>query len=184
MVGGSLYWWNEGSLDGTGATTTKLHRLDAWDGVPTIVSNIDATGDAVYCLRNLDGKLLYTSSVTNQLYLYDYRQPNYDPEKNPDVMEVEFRTRAEIEADNTGVANPVVENNKVYINPNPVTDSFRVYSDEDVTAVRVYNLAGGLVISVNAPADNTVDASALTSGVYMVAVSCGARDYMVKMIVK
>ncbi len=184
VVGGSLYWWNEGSLDGTGATTTKLHRLDAWDGVPTIVSNIDATGDAVYCLRNLDGKLLYTSSVTNQLYLYDYRQPNYDPEKNPDVMEVEFRTRAEIEADNTGVANPVVENNKVYINPNPVTDSFRVYSDEDVTAVRVYNLAGGLVISVNAPADNTVDASALTSGVYMVAVSCGARDYMVKMIVK
>lgn len=78
----------------------------------------------------------------------------------------------------------MVENNKVYINPNPVTDSFRVYSDEDVTAVRVYNLAGGLVISVNAPADNTVDASALTSGVYMVAVSCGARDYMVKMIVK
>lgn len=42
VAGGSLYWWNEGSLDGTGATDTKLIRLDSKDSTPVIVSNIDA----------------------------------------------------------------------------------------------------------------------------------------------
>lgn len=98
VVGGSLYWWNEGNIDGTTATDTKLHRLDKWDGVPTIVSNIDANGDKVYGLRNLAGDLLYTSAVNNQLYCYHYRQEGYDPTKNPDVMEPEYRTRAEIAA--------------------------------------------------------------------------------------
>ena len=61
VCGGSLYWWNEGSMDGTGATNTRLVRLNAWDAVPEIITNIDAGGDQVYCLRNMDGSLLFTS---------------------------------------------------------------------------------------------------------------------------
>ena len=63
VCGGSLYWWNEGSLNGTGATNTKLIRLDKWDGTPEIVSNIDAEGDKVFGLRNLNGELLFSSAV-------------------------------------------------------------------------------------------------------------------------
>lgn len=105
VVGGSLYWWNEGSLDGTTATNTKLNRLDKWDGTPEIVSNIDANGDKVYGLRNLNGDLLFTSAVNNQVYVHHYRQEGYDPTKNPDVMEPEYRTRKEIADDNSSVIN-------------------------------------------------------------------------------
>ena len=112
VAGGSLYWWNEGSLDGSGATNTKLHRLDSKDGTPVIVSNIDGNGDKVYGLRNLNGDLLYTSSVNNQLYSYHYRQPGYDATKNPDVMEPEYRTRAEIAGGvGSGVADVEADSN-------------------------------------------------------------------------
>ena len=46
VAGGSLYWWNEGNMDGTTATDTKLIRLDKWDGVPQIVSVIKYTACA------------------------------------------------------------------------------------------------------------------------------------------
>ncbi len=111
-VGGSLYWWNEGNLDGTTATDTKLIRLDKKDGIPVVVSDIDANGDKVYCLRNLNGDLLFTSAVNNQLYCYHYRQEGYDPTVNPDNMEIEFRTRAEIAADEAGLTTTAADEYK------------------------------------------------------------------------
>lgn len=183
VAGGSLYWWNEGSLDGTSATDTKLHRLDKWDGIPTIVSNIDANGDKVYGLRNLNGDLLYTSAVNGQLYIYHYRQEGYDPKKNPDVMEIEYRTRKEI-GDPSGNTPISIENLTPFISPNPVEDQFKINTEEEVIAVRIYSLAGSLVKTVNRPANNIVNASDLVAGTYLVAVKCPAREYKVKMIVK
>lgn len=185
VVGGSLYWWNEGSLDGTTATNTKLIRLDKFDGTPEIVSNIDANGDKVYGLRNLNGDLLFTSAVNNQLYLYHYRQPGYDPAKNPDKMEPEYRTRKEIAEGGSGIAETFVPDaSGVTISPNPVVESFRVNAPETVSSVKIYNLAGAMVQSVDAPADNIVTIGDLNSGIYLVSVACGGNRYVVKMIVK
>lgn len=185
VVGGSLYWWNEGNLDGTTATNTKLIRLDKFDGTPEIVSNIDANGDKVYGLRNLNGDLLFTSAVNNQLYHYHYRQPGYDPTKNPDNMEVEYRTRKEIAEGGSGIAETTaLQSQKVTISPNPVVESFRINAPDAVSSVQIYSLSGALVQTVDAPADNVVTIGDLSAGMYLVNVNCGAERYMVKMIVK
>ena len=184
VAGGSLYWWNEGSLDGTGETNTKLHRLDSKDGKATIVSNIDASGDKVYSLRNLNGDLLYTSSITKQLYCYHYRQSGYDPEKNPDVMEPEYRTRKEIE-ESTAIEGVFADNNTVIsVSPNPASVYFTVNVDVPVKSVRIYNPAGTLVKTVANPDKNTVQVSDMASGLYMLSIETEESNYSSKLIVK
>lgn len=184
VAGGSLYWWNEGSLDGTGATNTKLHRLDSKDGKGTIVSNIDANGDKVYSLRNLNGDLLYTSSVNNQLYCYHYRQPGYDPAKNPDVMEPEYRTREEIK-DDASIGSIAAANTLVSVSPNPASTYFTVNTNSQVEAVSIYTTAGALVKTVAAPADNTVEIGGMAPGLYMLSIETADNNHFKsKLIVK
>ncbi len=183
IAGGSLYWWNEGNLDGNGSTDTKLIRLDKADGVPTIVSNIDANGDKVYCLRNLNGDLLFTSAVNNQVYCYHYRQDGYDPTKNPDKMEIEYRTRQEI-AEDASIDAISVDNTIVTVSPNPATEYFTVNVNTPVKSVSIYNLAGQLVKTVNAPADNTVNVSDVTAGIYLLSIETAESASVSKLIVK
>lgn len=183
VAGGSLYWWNEGNLDGNGSTDTKLIRLDKADGVPTIVSNIDANGDKVYCLRNLNGDLLFTSAVNNQVYCYHYRQDGYDPTKNPDKMEIEYRTRQEI-AEDASIDAISVDNTIVTVSPNPATEYFTVNVNTPVKSVSIYNLAGQLVKTVNAPADNTVNVSDVTAGIYLLSIETAESASVSKLIVK
>lgn len=184
VVGGSLYWWNEGNLDGTTATDTKLIRLDKADGVPQIVSNIDANGDKVYCLRNLNGDLLFTSAVNNQVYCYHYRQEGYDPAKNPDKMEIEYRTRKEI-AESSGIDNITVDKRTVVsVSPNPATEYFTVNVDAPVQTVQIYSISGSLAKVVNAPENNTVNVSDVAPGIYMLSIETADGTCVSKLIVK
>lgn len=184
VVGGSMYWWNEGNIDGTTATDTKLIRLDKADGVPQIISNIDANGDKVYCLRNLNGDLLFTSAVNNQVYCYHYRQEGYDPNKNPDNMEIEYRTRKEI-AESSGIDNITADKRTVVtVSPNPATEYFTVDVDSPVKAVRIYSISGSLAKAVNAPANNTVNVSDVAPGIYMLSIETDEGTCVSKLIVK
>ena len=163
VCGGSLYWWNEGSMDGTGATNTKLVRLNAYDAVPEIITNIDAGGDQVYCLRNMNGSLLFTSKVNGQVYCYTYRQPNYDPNKNPDVMEPVIPAPSAVE----GVEADAIE---FATYPNPAVDAFRIKGLDATTCdLRIYDMNGRLVRSVdNMGIAVKVDVSDLPAGRYEV----------------
>ena len=163
VCGGSLYWWNEGSMDGTGATNTKLVRLNAWDAVPEIITNIDAGGDQVYCLRNMDGSLLFTSKVNGQVYCYTYRQPDYDPNKNPDVMEPDIPAPSAVE----GVEADAIE---FATYPNPAVDAFRIKGlDATSFDLRMYDMNGRLVRSIdNMGIGVKVDVSDLPAGRYEV----------------
>lgn len=183
VAGGSLYWCNEGSLDGTGATDTKLIRLDSKDSTPVIVSNIDANGDKVYCLRNLNGDLLFTSAVNNQLYCYHFRQEDYDPSKNPDKMEPEYRTRKEI-AESSGVKEIGIDNMVISVSPNPAVDKFHINIAKQVENVTVYNSAGMRMMNIPTPENNTVSVNGLGAGVYFVNVMVGGKSTTVKLIVK
>lgn len=95
VCGGSLYWWCETPIGTTPAGS--LIRLDKWDEAPVFaVDNIDANNNGIRTLRNLNGDLIFFSTANNQIYCYHYRQPGYDPTKNPDEMEINFLTRSEM----------------------------------------------------------------------------------------
>lgn len=100
VVAGSLYF-----IDGANDVTDykqKLFRIDSKDQFPIRVSNLNSNGDQITALRNLDGILLFSTFDAKGLYSYTYRKPNYDPTKDKDNLEIEYRTRAEI-ANNTAV---------------------------------------------------------------------------------
>lgn len=164
VAGGSLYWWNEGSHDGTGATTTKLIRLDAYDQVPVIITNIDANGDQVCTLRNLDEDLLFTSKVNNQVYCYHYRQEGYDPDKNPVAMEP---TYGDEQSAVEGVEADAIE---FATYPNPAVDAFRIKGlNAAQYDLRIYDMNGRLVRSMdNVLCGEKVDVSDLPTGRYEV----------------
>lgn len=183
VVGGSMYWWNEGNMDGTSATDTKLHRLDSPDGVPQIISDIDANGDKIYCLRNFNGDLMFTSSVTNQLYVYHYRKDNYDPKQDEEAMAIEFRTRKEI-AEQGALDAITIGDVKLALYPNPAVESFRIDIDVPVKDVRIYNMSGAQVKAVSAPENNVVNVNGLGSGVYMVTVATANTTHTAKLIVR
>ncbi|MBQ8773359.1 MAG: hypothetical protein IJZ17_02640 [Muribaculaceae bacterium] len=141
VVGGSMYWWNEGNI-GVENSTTKLHRLDAVTGVPCIVSNISAQGDNINTLRNLNGTLIFASNTTKQVYSYTYRSDVANLELNPDVMELDFGPKGD-----TGIEN--------------------VVSNAATVAVEYYNIQGqklnaapanGLYIKKAIKADGSVEA--------------------------
>ena len=174
VCGGSLYWWNEGSLNGTGATNTKLIRLDKWDGTPEIVSNIDAEGDKVFGLRNLNGELLFSSAVNSQLYCCHYRQPGYDPTKNPDskYMVIDF-------GGGSGKVEDVkAEKVSVSVYPNPATESFKV--NGATGDVKVYDLSGRLVLSTTAKFNQAISVEGLAAGFYKVVVAGKSATLIVK----
>ncbi len=175
VCGGSLYWWNEGGY-GEG-TTTKLHRLDKLSGVPTIVSNIDASGDQIHTLRNLDGTLLYSSKVNNQLYAYTYRQEGYDETLNARSLEIEF--------DPAGVeevkANTVSKAAVVY--PTVTSTSFSVKANGNAD-VKVYDLAGRLQMAKNVRGGVAISVADLAAGYYKVVVTTGNTTTSSSLIVK
>ena len=164
VCGGSLYWWNEGNMDGTTATDTKLVRLNAWDAKPEIITNIDAGGDKVSTLRNMNGSLLFTSKVNNQVYCYTYRQEGYDPNKNPDVMEP---TYGDEQSAVEGVEADAIE---FATYPNPAVNAFRVKGlDATSFDLRMYDMNGRLVRSIdNMGIGVKVDVSDLPAGRYEV----------------
>ena len=109
VVNGSLYWSNSGNKDGHNWTITRLDKVDG--GVPVTISNLHPTNDMAYTLRNLDGKLIFFANSTKNIYCYEYTNPEADLEKNPDTMEIEFRTREEINNGTGGVENVATDVN-------------------------------------------------------------------------
>ncbi|MCM1111120.1 MAG: T9SS type A sorting domain-containing protein [Clostridium sp.] len=184
VVGGSMYWWCEQGIDGTNATKTVLCRLDKWNGTPEIVTNFDPNGDLIYALRNLDGKLLFTSGVTKNLYIYSYRSDVCDLELNPDVMEPVFATREELAAIENIEAEKAGYGNVVNVMPNPVVDSFEIDVVGQVEIATLYSLSGSKVLSVDAPEANTVSVKGLAAGLYLLTVEVEGKILTGKVIVK
>lgn len=100
VVNGTLYWTNSGNKDHRNWTLTRLDKVDG--GVPVTISDLTPDNDKIWTLRNLDGKLVYYSDATKQVYCYEYTNPNADLVKNPDKMEIVFEpnnpTKAGIDA--------------------------------------------------------------------------------------
>ncbi len=186
VVSGSLYWWNESTEDAERAT--KLYRIDNKDEFPVRVTNLFADGDQIHTLRNLGGDLIFTTSNSvKQVYRYHYRKADFDAETETDDLEPEYRTRAEIEEDESGIKNIAANNknkNVVTVYPNPATTTFTVNVAETVKSILIYDIAGRLISSYANLNDNTVGVESLVSGVYQVVITTDEGTYTSRLIKK
>lgn len=178
VASGSLYFWN--SSDQVPATKEKLLRLDSKTGIPVPVTNLNPDGDKVKTLRNLGGDILFITSGDNQLYRYHYRKEGYDPEKDTDNLDIEFRTREEI-GSSIGISPKA--NNKLTIYPNPTSTVFNFDVDEEVVGVKIFDIAGRLVKNETLLA-NPVNVSTLSEGMYNVVITTIKGQYVASLIVK
>lgn len=90
VVSGSLYWWNESGEDPE--KKQKIFRIDNKTQFPVRVTNLKEDGDKVHSLRNLGGNLLFATADDKQVYVYSYRKEGYDPAKDTEDLDIEFRT--------------------------------------------------------------------------------------------
>lgn len=182
VVSGSLYWWNESAeID---EYKRKLFRIDQKDQFPVRVTNLDPDGDKVHSLRNLGGDLLFATKDENgSLYAYHYRKDGFVPEKDVENLDIEFRTRAEIEQDGTGTT-AIQMPDKVTIYPNPATDKFYFNVQGDVLNVKIYDLSGRVVKEEARPTNNSVNISSILKGIYKVMITTTEGNYVSSLIIK
>lgn len=179
VASGSLYWWNE-----SGEITdykTKLFRIDNKSEFPVRITNLNADGDQINTLRNLGGDLIFTSSLTKQLYAYHYRKAGFDPETETDNLDIEFRTRAEI---GTGIQTTEIQSTKISVYPNPTSDKFNFNVQGDVLTIKIYNITGALVRQETNLLRNSVDVSSLCKGFYNVLITTTTSAYNSGLIIK
>jgi len=180
VVSGSLYWWNESTEDVNQAT--KLFRIDNKSEFPERVVSLNSTssGDQINTLRNLDGDLLFTSSSTDQLYLYHYRKDGYDAEKDSNDLDIEYRTREEIASGLSTIQTPAT----VVVYPNPTSDRFNFNVSGKVTSVKIFNMMGVLVKQETQLTTNSVNVTSLAKGIYEVVITSTEGAYVSILIVK
>ena len=179
VCNGSLYWWNEAADD----MKVHLWRIDSKDQFPVQVTDFSADGDMIHSLRNCGGKLLFARSDANSgLYSYYYEKDGYNPDTDKDNLEPEYRTRKEIEG-GAGVEEIEGNETRVEVYPNPATDSFNFNVSGNVKDVKVYDLAGRLVLIDNGD-DSNVDINGLGNGIYSVLISTDGGTFVSKLVVK
>ncbi|MDR1683582.1 MAG: T9SS type A sorting domain-containing protein, partial [Candidatus Symbiothrix sp.] len=166
VASGSLYWWNEsGDLP---EYKQKLFRIDNKSQFPVRVSDLEPDGDKIHSLRNLGGDLIFATNDENRsLYAYHYRKEGFDPEKDADNLDIEFRTRAEIAA---GIQQPKTVT-KAIVYPNPAKDKFGFNVQGQVTSVKILDITGRFMKEEARPAGNTVNVSSLAKGIYKVVIT-------------
>ena len=181
VVSGSLYWWNE-SADLT-EFKQKLFRIDNKSQFPVRVTNLDPDGDKIHSLRNLGGNLIFTTNDENRsLYAYHYRKENYNPAKDADNLDIEFRTRDEI-SNSTGI-NTALAKNKLVLYPNPATDRFYFNVEGEVATVKIFDMTGRLVKEETNPTTNSMAVSSMQKGIYKVLISSTKDNYVSSLIIR
>ncbi len=181
VASGSMYFWNEYDPNrGVLEQKEKLFRINNKDEFPVRVTNLDADGDKIHTIRNLGGDILFARNDENKgIYCYHYRKPDYDAAKDADDLDIEYRTRAEI---NAGVDKIATTNNAITIYPNPATTDFTITTNETVNDVKIFNVAGSLVKSTGN--SKVVNVDDLAAGLYVVVVATDNGTHTSRIIVK
>lgn len=191
VVAGSLYWRANpsGSAANLEEYKTRLYRLDGIEQIPQqIMLNFDpAKGDLVHNLRNLNGTLLFASANENGgLYAYTYRKEGYDPKKDADNLEIEFRTREEIENESSIITNHMPGSEMgIMIFPNPTTNQFSFSAIGKIISVKIFDTIGRMVKSTEKPINgNVIDVSSLSDGLYKVIITSTEGTSTSSLIIK
>lgn len=178
VVSGSMYFRAQDATPAAG-TAWDLFRMDNKDEFPVKVVDLANGNDVVHTLRNLNGDLIFTSKAVPSLFRYHYRKPNYDPLKDKEDMEINFKTRTEM----TAVQKVNSDDKKLSIYPNPTKDYFRFDVPGKVTSMSVTDLTGKIIRFDTEIISNKKNISGMTKGTYIISVSTTEGIYKGRLVV-
>jgi endoglucanase len=129
--------------------------------------------------------LSITDSLKEYSYVFDmdttdlYSRIVFDLGKSAaDVIISEVKLE-ELTLKNT--SSTLIENN-LHISPNPVKTSFMMTGIENIFSVSIYTLSGHKVFELYKPISSSVNISRLESGIYILNIGDGNRNYTYKVI--
>ncbi len=163
VISGSFYCRAQNAIP-TGSQTWELYKLDTKDEFPQKVVDLVDGQDFVHSIRNLAGDVAFTSKAVPSLFTYHYRKPNFDPVKDVESMEIDFRTRAEI----SGVKDVFAAKSDLKLFPNPAHNYMMFESKNAVNSLSITDVTGKLVYQSNVLNTNKIEISGLTPGIYTV----------------
>lgn len=178
VVSGSMFYWTDGTLS---ELKQKLYRINKKTDTPQLVADLNPDGDKIHTLRNLGGDLIFaTADAAKTLYSYHYRKEGFDKEKDTENLDVEFRTRAEIQASSI----KSISANKISVYPNPTADKFSFNVQGKIESVKVYDITGSLIINEKNLTENSINISNFPKGIYSVLITSSDRVYFSNLIIR
>lgn len=178
VISGSMFFRAQDAIP-AGSQTWELFRINHKDEFPVKIVDLVEGQDFVHSLRNLDGDVVFSSKAIPRLFRYHYRKPNYDPLKDKENLELEYRTRAQISGLNINRAST----NNLTIYPNPATNYFEFEVAKTLDFVKVLDISGKEIIKISSPSGK-IDISNLSKGIYTVIAGAGVDTYRNLLIVQ
>lgn len=166
VVSGSMYFRAQDATPAAG-TAWDLFRIDSKDQFPEKVVDLANGNDVVHTLRNLNGDLIFTSQAVPALFRYHYRKPNYNPLRDVEEMDINFKTRTEISA----VKNIDQPRENLIFYPNPVTNTFLFEAPGEVISLKISDLTGKTICFETGLSTNKIDVSNLAKGSYIITLN-------------
>ncbi|MBN2766343.1 MAG: T9SS type A sorting domain-containing protein [Paludibacteraceae bacterium] len=179
VISGSMYFRAQNAVP-AGSQSWELFRIDSKDEFPVKVMDLVEGQDFVHSLRNMAGDVVFTSKAVPSLFRYNYRKPGFDPVKDVESMEPEYRTRDE----QTSIQLPHSAAKDMKLYPNPASNYFSFDAPENVENIRIIDITGKEILRIASPMTNKVDISRLQKGVYTVYANSGKSVYRNLLIVK
>lgn len=159
VVSGSFYFRAQDQTPAAGSSQAwELFSMDSKDEFPRKVVDLGEGPDFVHSLRNLDGNLIFTSQIIKSLFIYKYRKPDYDPEKDKENMELDFGGTSYIDS--------VVIDNLINVYPNPASDYLIIDGVSKNLEYTIIDLSGKLLIKGFSHL-NKIELDDLESGTYI-----------------
>lgn len=188
----SIYCMYASYNEQTESSSFVIGNINASNGEIVVLNQLDTIGGYQYYNRTFDQttkKLIFVAYnldfSAQELYLYDMDTNTYETRTMPAevVLEIECNNFAYSELRYGPLNNPAFQANALGIYLDSSTRSIR-FSESVVNAnFQVCSAQGAIVISGKINSTNTLDASALTAGMYVVSVEFAGKKVNKKVVV-
>ncbi len=177
----------------TQSSTFVVGNVDATSGAIAVVNTLDTIGSYQFYNRTFDQnmkKLIFVASnlgfTEQQLYLYDIETNTYETRSLPGqyVLEIECNNFEYSERKYGQLSTPAFNTNELVIYQEIATKSILFSKNVAKSKFQVVNMQGAIVISGEVSNSNTIDASALQAGIYIVSVEINSKRIDKKLILK
>ncbi|MDR1682455.1 MAG: T9SS type A sorting domain-containing protein [Candidatus Symbiothrix sp.] len=179
VISGSFFFRAQDQTPPTGSSQFwELFSMDSKDEFPHKVVDLGEGPDFVHTLRNLNGELVFTSTIIPSLFKYHYRKPNYDAAKDTEEMDPVFG-----QGESGIVETEIAKIASAILYPNPASDVVNISSTFDIAGYTIRDMSGRTLVSQQGN-EKIIPVSNLNKGTYIVTVNGANENAKSLLIVK